>query len=225
MLLISLPSVSAEVVFDNGPNDFPNGQDTGLILGVDDFEVSQNTFLTDAHFFTFEDPAFTNWDGTLDYFIYTDSGNMPENLIGSGSGQNIVKTEVTGTFVPSRPNAIHFEYSFDLVPPVHVESGVRYWFGLHLDQNFVLNHVYWQDTNSQFGNDRLFTTVLPPVWIGAGEDRAFFLTGDDAIIGGKIIPIETTSLILAGAQSFSWMIPLMLSVLGIGLFVVSRKSE
>ena len=44
------------------------------------------------------------------------------------------------------------------------------------------------------------------------------------VIGGEIIPLETTSLILAGAQSFSWMIPVMLSVLGIGLFVVSRKS-
>jgi len=45
------------------------------------------------------------------------------------------------------------------------------------------------------------------------------------VIGGELIPIETTSLILANTQSFSWMIPLVLSVLGIGLFVVSRKSE
>jgi len=45
------------------------------------------------------------------------------------------------------------------------------------------------------------------------------------VIGGEIIPIETTSLILAGAQTFSWMIPVVLSVLGIGLFAVSRKSE
>jgi len=44
-------------------------------------------------------------------------------------------------------------------------------------------------------------------------------------VGGELIPIETTSLLLAGAQSFSWMIPVVLSVLGIGLFVVSRKSE
>jgi len=44
-------------------------------------------------------------------------------------------------------------------------------------------------------------------------------------VGGQLIPIETTSLILAGAQTFSWMIPVVLSVLGIGLFVVSRKSE
>ncbi len=45
------------------------------------------------------------------------------------------------------------------------------------------------------------------------------------VVGGEIIPIESTSLILAGVQTFSWMIPVVLSVLGIGLFVVSRKSK
>jgi len=44
-------------------------------------------------------------------------------------------------------------------------------------------------------------------------------------VGGELIPIESTSLILAGAQSFSWMIPVILSGIGIGLFVVSRKPE
>jgi len=45
------------------------------------------------------------------------------------------------------------------------------------------------------------------------------------VVGGEIIPIETTSLLIASAQTFSWMIPVVLSVLGIGLFVVSRKPE
>src|SRR3972149_2585402 len=45
------------------------------------------------------------------------------------------------------------------------------------------------------------------------------------VIGGTLIPIDTTSLLLAGAQSFSWMIPAVLSALGIGLFLSSRKSE
>jgi len=44
-------------------------------------------------------------------------------------------------------------------------------------------------------------------------------------VGGELIPIETTSLLLAGVQSFSWMIPVILSVVGIGLFVVSRKNQ
>jgi len=46
----------------------------------------------------------------------------------------------------------------------------------------------------------------------------------DNVIGGEIIPIETTSLLLAGTQTFSWMIPVVLSGIGIGLFVF-RKSE
>ena len=45
------------------------------------------------------------------------------------------------------------------------------------------------------------------------------------IVGGEFLSIDSTALILAGAQSFSWMIPVVLSVLGIGLFAVSRKSE
>jgi len=44
-------------------------------------------------------------------------------------------------------------------------------------------------------------------------------------VGGEYLPIDSTSLLVAGAQSFSWMIPVVLSVLGIGLFVVSRKPE
>jgi len=43
-------------------------------------------------------------------------------------------------------------------------------------------------------------------------------------VGGEFIPIETTSLLLANTQSFSWMIPVVLAGIGIGLFVVSRKS-
>ncbi len=54
-----------------------------------------------------------------------------------------------------------------------------------------------------------------------------FLSSDDSQcppIGGEIIPIHITSLLLAYTQSFSWMIPVTLSVLGIGMFVF-RKSE
>ena len=47
--------------------------------------------------------------------------------------------------------------------------------------------------------------------------------GDGCFVGGETIPIETTALLLAGAQSFSWMIPVVLSLVGIGLFAVRRK--
>jgi len=42
-------------------------------------------------------------------------------------------------------------------------------------------------------------------------------------IGGELIPIETTSLILAGTQSVAaWMIPVLVSAIGIGI-VIARK--
>jgi len=45
------------------------------------------------------------------------------------------------------------------------------------------------------------------------------------LVGGELLPIDSTALLLAGAQTFSWMIPVLLSGIGIGLFVASRKSE
>jgi len=58
-------------------------------------------------------------------------------------------------------------------------------------------------------------------------DDYFFRTyeGPSVAVGSISIPIDTTSLLLADTQSFSWMIPVVLSVLGIGLFVASRKSK
>jgi len=47
----------------------------------------------------------------------------------------------------------------------------------------------------------------------------------DSVVGGTLIPLDTTALLLAGAQPTTWMIPVVLSIIGIGLFVVSRKSN
>jgi len=45
----------------------------------------------------------------------------------------------------------------------------------------------------------------------------------DEVIGGTIIPINTTALLLAGVQSISmWMIPVVLAGAGIGVFVIMR---
>jgi len=48
----------------------------------------------------------------------------------------------------------------------------------------------------------------------------------NVLVGGIPLPIDTTALMIAGVQTnLGWMIPVVLSVLGIGLLVVSRKSE
>jgi len=58
---------------------------------------------------------------------------------------------------------------------------------------------------------------------GACEEGDPLTTPECSRVGGELIPIETTSLILAGTQStFSWMIPITVSAIGIAI-VVARK--
>jgi len=46
----------------------------------------------------------------------------------------------------------------------------------------------------------------------------------DSIIGGTLVPIDTTTLLLAGAQSISlWMIPVVAAGVGVGVFVIKRR--
>jgi len=45
------------------------------------------------------------------------------------------------------------------------------------------------------------------------------------VVGGHGGPIDKTALMVTGAQlSASWMIPVLISAIGIGVFVVTRKS-
>ena len=45
----------------------------------------------------------------------------------------------------------------------------------------------------------------------------------EPMIGGTTIPIDSISILLAGAQSVTWMIPVSLSVLGITLFLIKGR--
>ena len=46
----------------------------------------------------------------------------------------------------------------------------------------------------------------------------------DSIIGGTLVSIDTTTLLLAGAQSISlWMIPVVAAGVGVGVFVIKRR--
>ncbi len=48
----------------------------------------------------------------------------------------------------------------------------------------------------------------------------------DRMVGGSGHIIDNTSLLVTGAQlSASWMIPLLVTAVGIGLFVITYKKE
>jgi len=146
---------------------------------------------------TYNNP--TSEDGDLFGFpVAIDGNNVLVGAQGDDTGAN-------------GAGAVHlFDTSGNLIQTFHnptPESGDGMGIGLAIDGNNVLAGASSDDTGAE----------------GAGS--AYLFNPDDVVVGGEFLPIETTSLILAGAQSFSWMIPVVLSVIGIGLFAVSRKSE
>jgi len=69
------------------------------------------------------------------------------------------------------------------------------------------------------------TNVYPGgALLGFPNDDAVFTTFfSDIVVGGTSIPIDTTSLLLAGATLHVWMIPVLAVGAVIGVFVIKRK--
>jgi len=150
---------------------------------------------------------------------------------GEGLGGTELGITQTHTGLPGAGNIalVHYDFpaSIALIP------GNLYTITVVLNDNNDFGEVEWQfDVTNPYPEgirigipdlDLGFQTLFEEII----EDDFCDIFPDDpkCTVGGEIIPIETTSLILAGVQSFSWMIPVVLSVLGIGLFVASRKSE
>jgi len=66
-------------------------------------------------------------------------------------------------------------------------------------------------------------TIPPGIVIVQGGDFLDNQQSPCIPVGGEIIPIETTSLLLAAAQSPAWITSLTIAVLGIGAYVFTRN--
>jgi len=76
----------------------------------------------------------------------------------------------------------------------------------------------------------LFQTVTYTTGTGGGALNEFWTMDDlsfaaTAGVGGELLPINTTALLIAGLQlSAVWMIPLAVSAIGIGAVLIRKKS-
>ncbi len=215
-------ATALNVIYDNGG---PTGAFSSSIsdqISADDFVLTETQKVTDGHFWTSETIP---WDGTLEYFIYEDAGGLPGALIASGNGQNVQRNEVyLGSLLPT------FEYWFDFEDHDELQAGQTYWLGLHLASNYDNFGISWFSTTNLMGNEVRFNLNqgnLPAVWSPpiVNGHFAFFLTGAEAI-GGEVIPISATSLLVSGIQTnFSWIVTAAALVAGGSAFFVLRKNE
>jgi len=184
------------------------------------FFLSSTETVTDLHFWLLELNA-PGFEDEVTYTFYFDNAGQPGAPVPGGSDTvPATKTQWFGNPI-CVSDRVCYEVWIDITPGISLNPG-DYWIGFN-DPAIVGPWTLF--TEPEPGEVVAISTDGGSTWSLFREfDLAVIITGG-ALIGGILIPIETTSLLLAGAQTFSWMIPVVLSVLGIGLFAVSRKSE
>jgi len=223
-----------DIVYENG---VPEGTGNSLFLHknsvASDFVLENPTSITDVHFVLVErdDEIPTTFDGKIQYAILADNdGPDPNNVLGSG---NAIKLETEdlglGTF-NDRPRILVW---FDLESPVPLDAGVTYWLWLHAGDDFIDNQrLGWESTTlspigecSRFYSGEDFTGSP---FITCGNEPWFQLTDKQDVVGGEFLPIDATTLILAGAQTNAIWIMSALVVIGSvafgALYITSKKN-
>jgi hypothetical protein len=134
-------------IFDAGAPNLDDGKEMTFWVQADDFILGSDATLTGVNFWTIE--SGTTWDGTLDYYIFSDNNGQPASSpLFSGSGTNITRT-ATGN---SAYGYLEYAYGFDLATPQALTGGTRYWLGLHLAADFNnQDYIYWVTTGGNFG--------------------------------------------------------------------------
>ncbi len=204
------------VIFDSGP---PTDTGTVVFSGIsgfiaDDFIPTMSASVTDFHFFSFEG-QFSVGD-TFAYEIRNDAGGgqIGNTILGQGTAIVVEIDE----FAVLCSDCVEVWTDFD--NPVDVIQGVTYWLVIEAKDGVVFL------LDSTLVGNQFLISFDGIIFSGLSvADFPFQITALIQQIGGEIIPIDSASLLLANTQTFSWMIPVVLSVLGIGLFVVSRKSD
>jgi len=204
------------IVFDNGgapdaPNGFDYGDEFQFII-AEDFVIASDTFVTDFHFVSAFEPM------VIDFTIYADNGGLPGAVLVSGTSQNLVTSQIGTT--------IFWEVWFDLEDPFLAEAGVKYWFGIHSpDTN---SNYGWVFSNSGgFGDLTATGTPLTATsWQTSIKHSWFLLSGNDAVVGGELLPIDSTALVLAGLQTSAiWMLPVLAGLAGAGFYLIKFRTN
>ncbi|MFN9592451.1 MAG: PEP-CTERM sorting domain-containing protein [Pirellulaceae bacterium] len=184
------------IVYDNGAADPSGGNESTLWLQANDFTLGSTTNLTGASFFIAGFGGIGNWDGTLEYLLFADSGNSPGTLITNGNGNNIVTTD---TFVGWLGGGNIHQVDFEFATPFAAAAGTKYWLGLHLAADYsTMDFIYWVITSPTLanggGNALESDGGTMNNWLGQGKEHAFYLNGTPA---GGAVP-EPTSLAIFG---------------------------
>jgi len=202
------------ILYADPLDQFVGGIDWINNIVADDFVLTSPETVTDIHFFAAFSPD-NPFDGNVIYTIYQDNAGQPGAVIDTGSLVNTGAQPEPGICF-----ACFFVWG-DLPTPLPLAAGT-YWVGL---RGTTTNSLLVVD-ETPVGASFLFSDDGGATWIEIGSlGIPLEITGPNTVIGGTYIPIDQSALLLAGVQSVSmWMIPVILAGIGIGVFVIKRRS-
>jgi hypothetical protein len=162
-------------VFDNGSPNYDNGREFTYWTEADDFTLASSMTLGGAGFSLLDtNGGLNNWDGALDWWIYTDGGGVPGALHASGSAEQL---EVT--FDQEFNGWEFYDFRFDFGDGgVNVTGGTTYWIALHAALDWSnRDDLYWAtaDANGTYGAAEQQGGTGD--WVVNGDQYAFQLYG------------------------------------------------
>ena len=141
--LVSLSIYSQDVYAADDPviyDDGPPGEGLSFLadtrIYAEDFMLTESASLTDVHFWLSNGGAF---DGRVEYFVFADNMGQPGIQIATGFGTNLTLTPQFPAINCRSPPC--FLISMDLVNPVPLDAGVKYWFAWSVPTGFFINPI------------------------------------------------------------------------------------
>ncbi len=165
-------SAFAGDLYNNGAPNYENGNEMTQRVQAEHFTYDGATIGSVT--FTFIDllnSNLTQWDGTIDWFIYNDAGGQPGGVAASGTGSNIT-TSFDGNF----GGWDNYTMTFDLGGGGFAANAANtYYLGLNLNVGFDRDELYWTSTalngtNTGWENDQDLGN-----WFNNGVEHSFSL--------------------------------------------------
>ena len=160
-------------VYDNGAPDYLDGNEMTQWTQAEDFMLGSAVTLSGAKFSLLDTTGgLVFWDGSLDWWIYTDGGGVPGAVHASGSAQNLVTI-----FDQNVGGWDFYDFVFDFGGGgVAVAANTTYWLALHAAADWQnRDNLYWTTTSP---NGTLFgmeDNGGVGSWISNGNEHSFQL--------------------------------------------------
>ncbi|CAN7679551.1 PEP-CTERM sorting domain-containing protein [Pseudorhodoferax sp. LjRoot39] len=202
-----LGSASAGVVWNTGPEIGIANYATYRLL-ADDFSFSKATTVTGAELSVIGINNFSRWDGTVEYYIFTDNAGRPGTAALHGKGQNISITE-GGFYWPGLGTSKRL--SFDFESSLSALASTTYWLGIHLQKDYEVSfndsgylNALWMYSSYDVGNAATAHLGDQSAWADYVPTGTFSFSLRDNEISAVPEPSPVT-LIGAGLAGLLWM--------------------